>query len=376
MTNANLPKYEQILTDMTERIQSGNLTPGDRVPTERELIAHYQVSRITVVKALTELTLSGYIHRVQGKGSFVNPFEQHLAPSSRKHPQPGRSAQGVPQRVGLLIPEHADYHSGSIIRGVTDTLRYPQHFVQLVITNACGLEEYALKQCDKGDYAGVILFPVDCEFYSDIIVRMCLNKFPLVLLDRSFPGIQSNTVRVDNEEGGRLAIEHLLGLGHQHISFLSDASFKEQVTRKRYDAYITAMAEHRLPAHAIEHFNRQKVAEQDVTKFMQFIRQDGGTAVVASNSHAAELVMELCLDHGIRVPEDLSIVCFDQPSPIPDAKAPQITYVEQNSYEMGRRAAQLLSEAMDPDKEHTYRDVVLTPQLVVRHSTAGPHPRG
>ena len=54
------------------------------------------------------------------------------------------------------------------------------------------LEEYALEQALKSGCAGVILFPVDCEVYSDTILRMHLNKFPLVLIDRCFPGIQSS----------------------------------------------------------------------------------------------------------------------------------------------------------------------------------------
>lgn len=210
--------------------------------TEKELAERYHVSRITAVKALTELALNGYIYRVQGRGSFANPLDKHLKPSALKLGGVPKN-DGEPRPVSVLIPEHADYHSGSIIQGITQTLQYPECFVHLVLTHSNQLEEYALEQALKSGCAGVILFPVDCEVYSDTILRMHLNKFPLVLIDRCFPGIQSSCVCCDNEKGGWLAVEHLLSLGHRNICFIADSSFREQVTSVRYGAYVAAMTE-------------------------------------------------------------------------------------------------------------------------------------
>ena len=76
------PLYEQIQKDLIEKLQDGTYQDGDRIPSEKEIAEQYGVSRITAVKALTELSLSGYIHRVQGKGSFANSLDKHLRTSA------------------------------------------------------------------------------------------------------------------------------------------------------------------------------------------------------------------------------------------------------------------------------------------------------
>ena len=237
-----------------------------------------------------------------------------------------------------------------------------------MLTHSNQLEEYALEQALKSGCAGVILFPVDCEVYSDTILRMHLNKFPLVLIDRCFPGIQSSCVCCDNEKGGWLAVEHLLSLGHRNICFIADSSFREQVTSVRYGAYVAAMTAQQLPLHAVERFNPQTFSQEEMERLLSSIRAREITAAVVSNSHAAEWLLELCQTGGIRIPEELSVVCFDQPR-IFQGMEPLFTYVEQNSFEMGRRAAELLRKAFETGQEHACQKLVLEPKLMIHHST-------
>lgn len=69
--DAPIPLYYQIKTRLLESIETGQLKPGDRVPSERELTTHFNVSRMTARQALTELENQGYLYRLQGKGTFV-----------------------------------------------------------------------------------------------------------------------------------------------------------------------------------------------------------------------------------------------------------------------------------------------------------------
>ena len=73
-------------------------------------------------------------------------------------------------------------------------------------------------------------------------------------------------------------------------------------------------------------------------------------------------------ERNIRIPEELSVVCFDQPR-IFQGMEPLFTYVEQNSFEMGRRAAELLREAFETGQEHACQKLVLEPKLMIHHST-------
>ena len=250
MSTSSIPMYEQIQNELMEQIQSGVFQPGDRIPSEKELAERYHVSRITAVKALTELALNGYIYRVQGRGSFANPLDKHLKPSALKLGGVPKN-DGEPCPVSVLIPEHADYRSGSIIQGITQTLQYPECFVHLVLTHSNQLEEYALEQALKSGCAGVILFPVDCEVYSDTILRMHLNKFPLVLIDRCFRAYRAAASAATTKKAAGSPWSICQSLGHRNICFIADSSFREQVASVRYGAYVAAMTAQQLPLHAV-----------------------------------------------------------------------------------------------------------------------------
>jgi len=370
-TRSVSPLYEQIQRDLIEKLQDGTYRDGDRIPSEKEIAEQYGVSRITAVKALTELSLNGYIRRVQGKGSFANSLDKHLRTSALQL-NVGVAPSAGPRRVGVMIPEHFDYHSGSIIQSLTQDLFFPEYFVQLFITRQEGMEEYALEYAVDNGFAGVILFPVDCEYYSDTILRMHLNKFPLVLIDRSFPGIQSSSVSSDNEAGCRLALEHLLALGHKHIAFVADCTFKEQITSIRYNSYVKVLTDNHLRVHPYESFCRHGSSAEDYADFLRAVRQRRITAAVVSNSHAARRLYEFCLRNDLSVPDDLSIVCFDLPYAYHSGTDDFFTYVEQGSREIGHVAAKLLREAIEGGDAAPCRQVLLNPTLVVHHSTATP----
>ena len=365
----SMARYEIIQNELMEKIQDGTYKPNDRIPSETEIKELYNVSRITASKALTELSLNGYIYRVRGKGSFVTPPEKWI----HKGNFPDQKPQVGPRRVGVVIPEFYDYHSGNIITGILDTLKYPEYFVDLVLSCQDGIEENALNYFLDQGFCGVILFPTDCEVYSDTILQMHLNKFPLVLLDRSFPGIACSSVTCNNETGTSLAVEHLISLGHTQIAFLADSTYKEQVTSKRYNRYLRMMAEHGLPVYSYENFSKRVPAyPEEKERFLSDVKEGRITAVIASNSHVALRLFDICNNHGIKVPADLSIICFDNPNFYRHGADDFFTYIDQGSLEMGKHAASILHDALTGSAAEECQSVVLTPELVVNHSTAAP----
>ncbi len=363
------PLYEIIQNDIIQKIQDGVYKAGDRIPSEKELVAAYQVSRITASKALTELSLSGYITRVQGKGSFANALGSQFSSSNRLTPRSAADPSG-PLKIGLIIPEYSDYHSSNIIRGIHDVLRFPQYSIDIVLSREPSSEAHALNNFISNNYQGIILFPTDCEFYSDVILQMHLGKYPLVLIDRHFPGISCDHVICDNELGSKLATDYLLSAGHTQIGFLADSSFKEQVTSIRYNSYVKAMAEHGLPVYPYENFFTDGDAEKQ-KNFIDDIVTKKVTAILASNSHVAERIAALCQARDIRIPEDVSIVCFDPTVPVSYCKV-DFTHIEQQSYEMGCRAARILADELHSSEKSSCQSVVLQPALVTRSSVCPP----
>ena len=372
LNGKTISRYEVIQNELTEKIQNGIFKPNERIPSEKEIAEGYGVSRITATKALTELSLNGYIYRVQGKGSFVNAPDKWIRPCGFSGAERGARQAGV-RRIGLIIPEFYDYHSGNIISGVVQTLEYPEYFVSVVLSRNDGLEENALNFFLSQGFSGVILFPSDCELYSDIILQMHLSKFPLVLIDRSFPGIACDSVTCNNEKGAAAATEHLIGLGHAHIAFLADSTYKEQITSVRYNSYLHTMLEHGLPISSYENFSVGTPTYKEMQRaFLEDVKSGRITAVIASNSHVALRLYELCREHGISIPYDISILCFDSPSFCRQGKEDFFTYIDQDSFHMGQQAAHILQESLLGNEAEECRQLVLEPALIVNHSTCAP----
>lgn len=364
--------YESIQNELTKKIQNGVFKSGDRIPSEKEIIEQYGVSRITATKALTELSLNGYIYRIQGKGSFVSPPDKWIRPNGLPGVNHGNVQTGV-QRIGLIIPEFYDYHSGNIISGIVQTLEYPDYFVSIVLSRNDGLEENALKFFLSQGFSGIILFPSDCELYSDIILQMHLNKFPLVLIDRSFPGIACDSVTCNNEKGAAEATEYLISLGHTNIAFLADSTYKEQITSVRYNSYLRTMLEHGLSIASYDNFSLETPTYKETQdSFIADVKSRSITAVIASNSHVALRLYHLCREHEISIPEDISIICFDNPRFYKNGKDDFFTYIDQDSFHMGQSAGLILQESLLANKTAECTQLVLEPKLVFNHSTCAP----
>lgn len=364
--------YEKIQKDIIEKIQKGEYKAGDRIPSEKQIVEEYKVSRITAIKALTELSLNGYIYRIQGKGSFANPLGKQLRLNGISTASTASPYTDGPRRIGLIIPEFYDYHSGSIITSIIRTLQYPDYFVDIVLSQNNELEEYALNYFLKNGFSGVILFPSDCEFYSDIILRMHLNKFPFVLIDRTFPGIGCNSVTSDNEKGALISADHLLSLGHTHIAFVADSTYKEQITAIRYNGYLHAILNRGLQPTTYENLFSMDSGAEAQDSFVQAVKSGNVTAIIASNSHVAMRLYALCQKNGILVPGDLSIVCFDNPNLYRQEKSDFFTYVDQDSAEIGKQASLILQSFISDTNKDECNQLILEPKLIINQSTCPP----
>ncbi|MBB4763474.1 DNA-binding LacI/PurR family transcriptional regulator [Actinoplanes digitatis] len=177
------------------------------------------------------------------------------------------------------------------------------------------------------------------------------------------------TVRIDNATGARLATEHLLALGHRtvhHVAGPADwPEAQERITGWR-DALQRAGAE--VPPIVPQSWN----AESGYLQGQRLARDESVTAVFCANDRIALGVLRALHEAGRRVPEEVSVVGFDD---MPDSGyfLPPLTTVRQDFAELGRRSLTLLLEHMaGPDDADSPAHVTVTPELVVRGSTAAP----
>ncbi|PQE87457.1 GntR family transcriptional regulator [Enterococcus faecalis] len=220
------PLYQQIIDYLQNEIDSGRLPVGAQVPTEKELSAQFNVSRITSKRALTELETQGVIQRHQGKGSFVQAPKHPLHTSLNK--------------VLFLLPFADDLSVGNFYSGLAPTIQ------------AAGLEVFMtspnfLREKNAADivneFAGLVYYAATSNDYLDLLFELALMNFPVVVLDKKIHDLPFATIQSDNFAGGKTATERLIGLGHTKIGYILSGSPALQSVRQRYLGYLQALKE-------------------------------------------------------------------------------------------------------------------------------------
>ena len=188
-------------------------------------------------------------------------------------------------------------------------------------------------------------------------------KTPTILYDNHITSNPHVThVGVDNEEGIRLAVTHLQQLGHETIGYLS-GDLQSYVYQKRYDAFAKAMSDNGLvadPALMCDCLDLSGCLSLHLPRLLE----GGCTAIVCSHDLYAQGIMNRCQELGYRVPEDISIIGFDD-LPLCQQTTPHLTTIRQNRDELGRSAYCALSSQLSQVPLSTF---LLHAELVKRES--------
>lgn len=243
------PLYKQIIQDILQKIYTGELRPGDRIPSERELSEAYHVSSITSKNALMELSDKGYIVRIRGKGSFVSSAEKLNQIPSFQTTLHTRTVMKA-KTIGLIMPSMKTLIDQQLLDALESEVQKTDYILGVTITreNQQVESEAILKLKERG-VSGLIIFPTESEIYNEDILKLNLTDFPFVLVDRYLKGIRSSCIYTDNYEVTKKAVRYLIQKGCPHTAFLSPGSHNT-VTSDRIAGYRDAFSEEGLPVPA------------------------------------------------------------------------------------------------------------------------------
>lgn len=195
------------------------------------------------------------------------------------------------------------------------------------------------------------------------------NKIPVVAIDRDLNGLQSETVSVDHELGGRMMAEHLLALGHRRIAVVGAPAHSQSI-RRRLSGITDALGQAGLRPAAVQLGEIHSFDETYRLARLVIGGEERPTAIIGTTDIAAIGAIHAAHDAGLSVPGDLSIIGFDD---IPSAKfvLPRLTTVAQPIRALGRSAVVRLQRLMSGDQ--TIPDPEVPPlQLILRETTAPP----
>ena len=237
-----------------------------------------------------------------------------------------------------------------------------------------GREERHLDLFERIRAEGVLVSPVDAT--SGALSSLRERGIPVVLVDRGTDLTSECSVAVDDVAGGRTAVDHLLGLGHRRIAVVGGPDSLRQVVERRAGAQ-QAVAGY---ADGNGRWARLDVFATSALTIAEGRRVGGElaaldpagrpTGVFALNDLLALGLLQGLTQAGLRVPEDVAIVGYDDIAFAAAATIP-LSSVRQPREDLGRRAAELLLQEVGSPGGHEHQRVVFTPELVARASTTG-----
>jgi GntR family transcriptional regulator of arabinose operon len=365
-TPARIPMYIQLKTYMMNQIQQGIWKPGDKLPSENELAEQFDVSRITVKNAMADIVEQGLIYRIQGKGTFI--ADSAAPPFLVFEPRETMSSC-----VAFLMPRLDNLFTANLMTGIElELAEHGYHLVFRLTHDRQELEINLLKELTQLGMKGIIIYPVEGETFNNEILKLTLGDYPLVIVDRYLRGLDANCVSSDNFAGAYEATKHLTSLGHTKISFLSTAIKGTTSIEDRLRGYEQALSD----AGLFIDYRLRLILNSGLPIYEQIkqyiLDNPDVTAIVTTTSTIGLFAMKAARDLGLVVPQDLSIVCFDDHEKSELSEVP-LTYVNQNEKQIGREAAKLvISQIQNPGQER--RSLGLPSDLVVRGSTTSPNP--
>ena len=364
----------QLHNALRQLIVSSRWQHGERIPSEPQLAKYLNISRSTVRIALQKAEVEGLIKRAAGRGTFVSYETDQRSNTSF---------------IGYVTRSfHNEIHR-ILLSSVETELRSEGY--NIIFSNAVNNEEEVnvLEQLLENDLAGLILWANArvTEGQRAILREYQARNIPIVFIDRFVDGIDTDYVGCDNFGGTYMLMQHLLELGHRSFVFLQHNINNLYPIDERYRAFQKALKESNLELHDVwkinsPHHNEffetdifQLLEDQDSSINKQIITliqnaKEKPTAIVCANDALAILTIRAIRSIGLRVPQDMSVVGFDDISLAAYMEVP-LTTASQNAHDIGQRAATLLLERFDGIAKPPQHINVPT-RLQIRMSTSTP----
>lgn len=333
-------------------------------PTQREVAALAGVNPATVSRALNpstrHLVRAETARRIEAAARRLEYEPNRLARSLRT----GRS-----HSIGVIIPDLTNPFFPPIVRGIEDALAAAGYTP--LVTNTDGDLERERRMFEALRGRQVDGFILATAAANDTLIEDALaDGTRLVLVNRTLDRSDVFAVVPDNRLGVHQAVEHLFGLGHRRIGHVGGPQ-ATSTGLLRYRGFLEAMAAHGLDGSAFVAFADAFTEEAGEAAAAALLRAAPDcTAVVAGNDLIALGVYDAARGLGRSCPGDLSVVGFND-MPFADKFSPPLTTVHVPTYELGRRAAEVLLDLLE-DRAPAPGTVLLATHLVVRGSTAAP----
>ena len=371
-----IPLYSKIIDELKERIRTGDFEYDVPFVTEEKITKEYNVSRITAIRALDELEKIGVIYRKRGSGSFVTENGIEILDGVQNDTNEKETVFIKRNKelllIALVLP--FDVKRGGMMEcfnGINDLLNSENCFVRVYNTNGKNeTEATVLRELLDNDIDGVICYPKNDNKNLEIFNQFLTKNIPLVVIDKYIENMPISYVVPDNYNGARELCNYAIEAGHDRIGFFSVTDFSGVCSlRERYMGYAMSMNDHGKEVNLDDVLigdRRKDFYCEGMKNDGEYLRhavkklyKSGTTAIICQNDWVARDIIHCCDELGISVPDDMLIMGFDHVNAFtPIDVGERITTVEQNFYEIGKKAGEVILKELQERKGQCLRVVV------------------
>lgn len=285
---------------------------------------------------------------------------------------------GRSRSIGMIVMDIANPFFTDVVKGAENLLYDEQYSVQVGNSDQDDERELTLlERFEQQRVGGVLFAPIKDS--AERMLRLRRRGIPVVIVDRV--GITSDfcSVGVDDIAGGRLAGQHLIEQGHRRVAFVGGPSSLAQVRDRRRGLELSVeQADEEVSLLAVSTPTLSlETGVGSAGEIAALPQAERPTAVFAANDLVAIGLLQGFVTAGLRVPEDMAIIGYDDIAFAAAAAVP-LSSVRQPREDIGRKSAELLlaeMQAADGATPHRHESVRFTPQLVIRRSTQSKLPR-
>ncbi len=344
-----------VLKELRERIAGGDYPLETNLPSERTLAEEFEVSRVTVRNALIHLKNDGMIVRRPGLGNIVSSLDPVAPPT--------------PPNVGFIVQQLSNPYYSAFATSLEEVLRSNDLNMILAGTGQDPKEELqCLERMSERQVRGVLLCIPDRIHHPEAMRTFLNQRLPVVIIGGRQPDVAVDSVDSDNRAGVASAIDHLYELGHTRIGFLSAMAFGRADVRLELTVELLR-AKGLKPGPTVT-VDTPDLAGGRLALDAMLKKRSRPTAFLCTNDITAIGVVQRAFELGISIPEEFSIIGYDD-IPMAGMATVPLTTVSVPLPELAELAFQRL-EARAEGYTGSPVHITVEPSLKVRASTAAP----
>jgi GntR family transcriptional regulator of arabinose operon len=330
----NEKRWVSIASAIKTAIRSGDLTAGARIASEVEMASQWNVSPVTVHRALSELQREGWVVRRRKAGTVVADRAAH-----------------PPIKIALVFTTLSDKPQGSYLSGIEESLAEGHQLLPMSsnsnVRDEAKCLERALAEC-----SAVICYPTGG---NATLLNRIASTMPLVLVDRVPEGVEADAIMTDNFGSMLMGLKHLHAQGHTRIAYFMEDQANISSVRERRAAYLEFMKQEIGIA---DPSRWERKLSASMTVWEQYVScveaalaelltdPEPITAIACQQDSVMSAVLESAVHLGIRLPDDLAVLSFSDNGPrlhLVNA----VHRLVQRSAEMGHMAARRIQQRLN-----------------------------